>query len=412
MGEKQQQKDAYWEQKMDVVDTLIKEALSRVPVITYPQLFGMVDGAKKSIAHRNHIIDLVQESMFYEEKQIEPEHRKGPYWTNKLNTTKYFIRMQSDAQDFYGRDGLQQWYPHMKYKKSLSLHIALQSLNLSMLSKGMLYGSDTVFSLSVPDGCSDNEEGAQAMLRYGTHEISVYLLPFRRSKTSEKRYQVASGYLYRMSKIQEDRPVLLLCPEKDYYKAFSDVLRYLNRKNSDGRPNSYTGSVYLLPWEAVLKEPDFYLESLVNAEYQKEYREFQITNVVFPGSEIVRDGKHNAHLYHGTRIFRFDVFRGDMKMALGWLTWDTTRTGVKDGKTVYGWLFTFHPVMAEAISRVLKPEHFLEGVSALLTPSQVYDLQQESLVTSPHELTQEEMDALFDEDDTTIPDDENPFLLD
>jgi hypothetical protein len=347
-----------WRERMELAEEVMLYALNQIPVITYPMVVEMV-GWEPSTTILNHLKAMVRYGYPFKEVKVVAAHRSGRYWTQKMNTTKYFIRMSTEAREIHEKKDGESW-PTMRERELLSKYLTLQRLN-AVLAQHRLW--EEGYQLLIPNE-EERGEGTQAILTQGEWAVNVYVVPFRKHRNGE-----LAGYLYRVSKLGLSKPILLLCEAQTYQKMFDDLYHYLSRKSGE----IAKVPVYLIPWEGMMESPTFYLSVIEDASQQTAWWEQAVARTV-PDAQWV-EGRHvspvERTMQQGQCIYSARLWTGDINQARAWMELIAVRVPMTNGVMTAGWVMTPHAKMTAALEKYRKDDGYVEQVSTLLRPMEI-----------------------------------------
>ncbi len=382
-----------WQIIMEQWYELVMAALQRIPVITYPQMMKMLGDDGKSTALYDRLRRWVDEMPEFREEELSEGHRRdNPYWELRMNQTKYVVKLSEEKVRIDKRD--------------VAKYLVYQEMQ-TFITQCM--GIDWPYWIST----KEKQMGAQAALQFGSKRLNVFIVPFQ----GKRIYSSLSGYMYRLKKLENEQDVIALVRKRDYFGVLKNAMSYVKESES------VQGKVYIWPYEEVMLNPIYYFSYLLDRKYREEMLQWavlsQLKADIFGMLQETDTQRIKFHMVHlmikGHRGHMVEIWDGDVKRLKQWKkNFEYEQVNFTRNNTTYraqGWFLGLDFIMTGSAQLIMKNTFFnqFDTIDRMRCP---LIEKSNSPFVPQHELTQEEMDALFDEDDTTIPDDENPFLMD
>lgn len=331
MGKVSQQ----WEEQTNIRADEVCKALVRMPLMTYVQMARLLSispqQARNLVIHAwNRLCEL-------------PYHKayRSPRFKFGSNRLKSMVKLTDQAMDTWTkREGLTS--RNQVKTKDIDRILTVTDILVELRVRGVLFDK---WDMMLPQTVS---EGLHAWLvRNGGQKIGLYVLPTQYDQMdSAKRTVIVRGIIRRVTQHIGVMDTLFLVPVKHY----ESILRMMTKLKSDGH------SLFLLPLEPFLAEPEWFLNAIAD-------REKQAMEALWPLLDVKETLPFTAQYQYaalckfGPRLYRFiDVYsNGSVDRVRAWMSmvnafaYQVPGTG----EAAKAWVYAYHPTMADALVKVI-----------------------------------------------------------
>lgn len=331
MGKVSQQ----WEEQTNLRADEVCRALVRMPLMTYVQIARLLSISPQQARNLvTHAWDRLYE---------QPYHTKyrSPRFTVGSHRLKVMVKLTEEAMISWSKqEGIVS--RNQVRSKDIDRVLSISNILVELRLKGVIYDK---WDMMLPQ---TTNEGLHAWLvRKDGYKMGMYLLPTRYDQIENaKRAVILRGIIRRVTQHIGVTDTLFLVPAEQY----ESTLRIMANLKSDGQ------ALFLLPLEPLLTEPEWFLNAIAD-------REKQGMEALWPLLDVQETLPFTAQYQYaelckfGPRLYRFiDVYsNGSVDRVRAWLSADNAFAYQVPGtgEAAKAWVYAFHPVMAEALVKVI-----------------------------------------------------------
>ncbi|WP_054967446.1 hypothetical protein [Alicyclobacillus ferrooxydans] len=340
MGKVSQQ----WEQQTNIRADEVCKALVRMPLMTYVQMARLLSISPQQARNLvTHTWDRLCE---------QPYHKayRSPRFKFGSNRLKAMVKLTDPAMDTWSKQEGVASRNQVK-PKDIDRVLTVTDILVELRLRGALYDN---WDMMLPQTVN---EGLHAWLvRKDGYKMGVYVLPTQYDQMEDaKRTVILRGIIRRVTQHIGVTDTLFLVPAQQY----ESILRIMTKLKNDGH------SLFLLPLEPLLTEPEWFLNAI--ADHEKRAME-----ALWPLLDVQETLPFTAQYQYaalckfGPRLCRFiDVYsNGSVDRVRTWLS---SRNSFAyqvpgTGEAAKAWVYAYHPIMTEVLATVLSERETITEV--------------------------------------------------
>ncbi|WP_054967758.1 hypothetical protein [Alicyclobacillus ferrooxydans] len=331
MGQVSQQ----WEELTNMRTDEVCRALVRTPLMTYVQIARLLSISPQQA--RNLVIHAWDRLC---EQPYNKAHRSQRFRFGS-NRLKVLVKLTDEAMVTWSkREGIVS--RNVVRPKDINRVLSVTDILVNLRVNGVLYDK---WDMMLPQTMN---EGLHAwFVRKDGYKLGMYLLPTQVDRMENaKRTLIVRGIIKRVTQHIGVTDTLFLVPAGQY----ESTLRIMTKLKSDGQ------SLFLLPLEPFVAEAEWFLNAIAD-------REKQGMEALWPLLDVQDTLPYTAQYQYvalcklGPRLYRFiDVYtNGSVDRVRAWLSSDNMFAYPipGTGQAAKAWVYAYHPVIAEALVKVL-----------------------------------------------------------
>ena len=340
MGQVSQQ----WEEQTNIRADEVCRALVRTPLMTYVQIARLLSISPQQA---RNLVTHAWERMCEQPYNKAHRSQRFSFGSNRL---KVLVKLTDEAMVTWSkREGIAS--RNVVRPKDINRVLSVTDILVNLRVNGVLYDK---WDMMLPQ---TTNEGLHAwFVRKDGYKLGMYLLPTQVDRMENaKRTLIVRGIIKRVTQHIGVTDTLFLVPTGQY----ESTLRIMTKLKSDGQ------SLFLLPLEPFVAEAEWFLNAIAD-------REKQGMEALWPLLDVQDKLPYTAQYQYaglcklGPRLYRFiDVYtNGSVDRVRAWLSSDNMFAYPipGTGQAAKAWVYAYHPIMADALTSVLRERETITEV--------------------------------------------------
>ncbi|MCF8567674.1 hypothetical protein LLE49_23420 [Alicyclobacillus tolerans] len=324
-----------WEEKTNLRADEVCKALVRMPLMTYVQIARLLSISPQQARNLvKHAWDRLCEQPYHS------KHRSSKFVVGS-HRLKVMVKLTEEAQKMWSEQeriiSRSQVRP-----KDIDRVLSVMDILVELRWKGVLYDK---WDMMLPQTTS---EGLHAWLvRSDGYKMGMYLLPTRYDEIEfAKRAVILRGIIRRVTQHIGVSDTLFLVPTQQY----ENTLRIMTKLKNDGQ------SLFLLPLEVFLTDPEWYLNAIADRERHGIQALWPLLDIQDTFT-FTAQYQYAALCKFGPRLYRFiDVYsNGSIDRVRAWQSAENAFAYQipGTGEAATAWVYVYDQTMAEALVKII-----------------------------------------------------------